>query len=169
MLGLKRGTVKLVPHHKGWALAFEVEKKKLKKKLGKAIINIQHIGSTAVPGLAAKPILDIGAGVRSLAVAKKFMKPLRSLGYHFYKTFQDQILFAKGSDTTRTHYLHVMRYNGPKWRTDRAFRQYLMTHPRRAAAYERLKKNLARRYPENREKYTAGKNTFIKETLKRAA
>ncbi|MEK7584107.1 MAG: GrpB family protein [Patescibacteria group bacterium] len=168
MLGLRRGTVKLVPHHKGWSWAFEVEKKKLKKKLGKAVIDIQHIGSTAIAGMYAKPILDMSAGVKSLSVAKKLAKPLASLGYNFYKTFSGHVLFAKGPDAKRTHYLHFMRHNGSKWKADLLFRDYLRTHSGRARAYVRLKLKLAKQFPSDREWYTVGKDAFIKETLRRA-
>ena len=169
MLGLKRGTVKLVPYHKGWSRAFEVERKKLKKKLGKAVIDIQHIGSTAMPGMHAKPIIDMTAGVKSLSAAKKFVKPLAGLGYHFYKTFGGHVLFAKGPDAKRTHYLHVMKYNGVKWKRDLLFRDYLRKHPSRAKVYSRTKQELAKRFPNDRGRYTAGKDSFIKDTLRRAA
>ena len=161
MIGLKRGTVKLVPHHKQWANAFEQEKKKLLARLGNVIINIEHVGSTAIPGIYAKPIIDMSIGVRRLKDAEKFIKPLDALGYHFYKKFQQQILFAKGPDKKRTHYLHAMRYNGAKWKSDLLFRDFLIKNPARAKAYNRLKQRLAKQYPNDREKYTAGKKSFI--------
>lgn len=168
MIGLKRGTVKLVPHDKKWNVAFEREKNKLMAKVGSIVVDIQHIGSTAIVGIYAKPIIDMSAGVRRLKDAKKLVKPLDKLGYHFYKKFDQQILFAKGADAKRTHYLHVMRYKGAKWKSDALFRDYLLAHPARATAYANLKKKLAKQYPTDREKYTAGKNLFIKTTLRLA-
>jgi len=168
MIGLKRGTVKLLPHDKKWASTFEKEKERLLGNLGKYIVDIQHVGSTSVPGLDAKPIIDMAAGLKRFKDAKKLIKPLDKLGYHFYREFQKQILFAKGPDAKRTHYLHVMRYNGAKWKTDKLFREYLASHPKRAKQYASLKKQLAKQHPDDREKYSTGKDKFIKETIKLA-
>lgn len=165
MIGLKRGTVKLSPYNKKWQTAFEKERQVLKKAAGKILIDIQHIGSTAIPGIHAKPIIDMSAGVRNLKDAKRLVKLFSKMGYNFYKTFQKQILFAKGPDKKRTHYLHVMKYNGTKWKNDLLFRHYLLRHPTRAKTYDTLKKKLARLYPNDREKYTAGKKLFIENTL----
>lgn len=100
MIGLKRGTVKLMPHNKVWFSIFEKEKKHLKKKLGNLAIDIQHIGSTSIPGIPAKPIIDIAVGVRSLKDVKKFPKSLKSLGYKLRKkgSTPHNILFVKGPE-----------------------------------------------------------------------
>lgn len=166
MIGLKRGTVKLLPYNQKWHVAFVKEKKALKRKLGKAVIDIQHVGSTAIPGIHAKPIIDMSAGIRKFKDAKKLIKSLHSLGYKFYRKFGRQILFAKGPDKKRTHYLHVMKYNGAKWKSDLAFREYLLRHPVRAKAYTALKKKLAKQHPNDREQYSAGKKRFIEETIR---
>jgi GrpB-like predicted nucleotidyltransferase (UPF0157 family) len=168
MIGLKRRTVKLVPHDKQWHVAFEREKKVLLKNIGDAAIDIQHVGSTAIKGISAKPIIDISVGVNKLSDAKKLIKPLSRAGYHFYDTHRDRIFFAKGPERRRTHHLHVMRYNGIKWKSDLFFRDYLSAHPARAKAYANVKIKLAKQYPEDREKYTAGKDAFINATLKLA-
>jgi len=165
MIGLKRGTVKLNSNSSGWSRAFAAEKNRILKASRGIILNIQHIGSTAVKGLLAKPIIDMTAGVHSMHEAKKLIEPLASLGYRFYKKFGAQILFAKGPDEKRTHYLHVMKYNGHKWRRDLRFRDYLRTHPARLKQYAQLKRKLASLYPKEREKYTAGKDEFIKQTI----
>ena len=165
MIGLKRGTVKLVPHHKQWATAFEREKKRLLVNLGNIVIAIQHIGSTAIPGIHAKPIIDMSAGVRKFKDAQELVGPLSKMGYNFYRKFGKQILFARGPDRRRTHYLHVMKYNGVKWKNDLLFREFLLKYPARAKAYATLKEKLAKRYPGDREKYTAGKHLFIEKTL----
>ena len=167
-LGLKRGSVKLNPYQKKWSGEFEKERQRLLKKLGNLVVDVQHIGSTSVPGLTAKPIIDMSAGVRRFKDAKKLTKPLRELGYNFDRPFQNQIFFAKGPDAKRTHYLHVMRYNGAKWRNDAVFRDYLRTHSKRAKAYTTLKVKLAKRYQNERQKYSDGKDRFIKETLRLA-
>ena len=168
MIGLKRGSVKLVSHDRHWHAAFERERKRIIASVGAVVVDIQHIGSTAVPDIHAKPIIDMSAGVKRMGDIKKLIRPLSKLGYHFYKEFGEQVLFAKGPDKKRTHYLHVMRYNGAKWRSDMLFRDYLLAHPARAKAYATLKKKLARKYPNDRDKYTAGKHSFIEATLRSA-
>jgi GrpB-like predicted nucleotidyltransferase (UPF0157 family) len=90
------------------------------------------------------------------------------LGYNFYELRGDRFFFAKGPEAKRTHHLHVMRYQGAKWKNDLLFRDYLVVHPARAKAYTDLKKKLAKRYPANRERYTAGKHPFIEATLRLA-
>ncbi len=168
MIGLKRGSVKLAPSQKEWSIEFEREERRLKEVLGHRVVDIQHIGSTSVPGLTAKPIIDISIGIKRFGDTKYLLKPMKRLGYGFYKNFQKQTLFAKGTDARRTHYVHVMRYKGAKWTADMLFRDYLREHPQRARQYGLLKTNLARQFPNDRGEYTNGKNTFIKETLRLA-
>ncbi|MFA6278744.1 MAG: GrpB family protein [Candidatus Paceibacterota bacterium] len=168
MVGLKRGIVKLVRHQKRWKKAFEVERERLLKQLGKLVIDIQHIGSTSISGIEAKPIIDMSAGIRKLRDAGTLIKPLSRLGYTFYRKSGKQIFFAKGLDKKRTHYLHMMRYCGVTWNNDLLFRTYLRNHPQRAKAYATIKLRLAKRYTNDRKKYTAGKSQFIKETLRLA-
>lgn len=166
ILGLKRGSVKLYPYRKQWLADFEKEKQHLLNKLGDLVIDIQHIGSTSVPGLTAKPILDMSAGVKRFKDARKLKKSLRKLGYNFDRTFQNQLFFAKGPDANRTHYLHVMRYKGAKWNNDALFREYLIKHPLRAKEYAKLKTHLAKKYSQERQKYSDGKNAFIKTIIR---
>lgn len=98
----------------GWAKEFEKEKARILKVCGDKVVAVEHIGSTSMPGLAAT-IIDIAVGIKRLKDAKKLLPCLKKLDYHFYKEFQRQRLFvAKGPDEKRTHYLHVMRYNGAK-------------------------------------------------------
>jgi len=165
MIGLKRDSVKLHPYEAKWSLEFEKEKERILKKVGDLVVDVQHIGSTSVPGLTAKPIIDLSVGVRRFKDARKLTPALRALGYGFDRKFQHQLFFAKGSDSKRTHYLHVMKYQGAKWNNDAFFRHYLRSHPARAKAYARLKIKLAKQYPSERQKYSNGKDVFIKETL----
>ena len=108
----------------------------------------------------------MSAGVKSLTDAEKLIKPLAELGYNFYKRFDKQVLFAKGPDHKRTHYLHVMKFNGAKWKDDLLFRDFLIKNPKEANEYAGFKSKLAKLYPENRDKYTEGKDIFIKKVLK---
>lgn len=167
MIGLKRGTVKLMPHNKGWFSIFEKEKKLLKKKLGNLAIDIQHIGSTSISRIPAKPIIDIAVGVRSLKDVKKFPKLLKSSGYKLIEEAGTsyRIFFSKGAEMKRTHHLHVMKYNGRVWKKDILFRDYLRNHKVRAKQYTNLKKSLAKRFSKERLAYTANKSGFINETI----
>lgn len=165
-IGLKRGTVRVVPYQKKWATEFEQEKARILEVCGDKVVAVEHIGSTSVPGLAAKPIIDIAIGVRRLKDAEQLLPSLKKINYHFYKKFQRQRLFvAKGPDEKRTHYLHVMRYNGAKWKTDRLFRNYLRTHPKEVERYSLLKERLAKKYKDDRQAYADGKNAFIKSII----
>ncbi len=167
-IGLKRGTVTVVPHNTRWAAEFEKEKKRIVDACGDQIIAIEHIGSTSVQGMAAKPIIDMSAGIARLYDARSLIEPLSKIGYGFYKQFQHQMLFCKGPDTRRTHYLHVMRYRGSKWQNDLLFRDYLRTHPEEVWRYTNLKETLAARYANDRQSYSDGKDRYIKSVIEKA-
>ncbi len=168
-IGLKRETVKVVLYQKQWAKEFEREKERLLAVCGEMIVAIEHIGSTSVPGLAAKPIIDIAIGIKRFKDTKKLVSVLRELNYHFYKDFQRQRLFvANGPDEKQTHYLHVMRYNGAKWKTDQLFRNYLRTHSEAVEEYSKLKQRLAKTYSNDRQSYADNKNVFIQAVIAKA-
>jgi GrpB-like predicted nucleotidyltransferase (UPF0157 family) len=170
MLGLKRGTVTLTKHHREWAAAFEEEKVNLEKLVGDVAVDIQHFGSTSIPDLSAKPVIDILMAVRSLRDVTKIRATLESAGYEYRDNGSDdmQVLFAKGPEVKRTHYLHVTALDSSGWKTPLAFRDYLRTHPDEVQRYEQLKQKLAARYSDNRAKYTAGKMDYFKEVFAKA-
>lgn len=167
-LGLKRGAVILKKHHKEWAYAFGSEVSNLKNLLGDTPVDIQHIGSTSIPGLAAKPIVDLLMAVKSLSSVNNIRSTLEKAGYEYRENGSDdrQILFAKGPTESRTHYLHITEHGSTVWKSDIAFRDYLRTHPDAVSAYEKLKMELATQYPDKRGDYTAGKAEFIRAVLK---
>ena len=168
MIGLKRGIVKLLPHDKKWKTLYEREQAVLKNKLNSLVVDIQHIGSTSIFGIPAKPIIDVSLGLRKLKDAKKLIKPLATLGYEWRKGVSgpNQWLFVKGPEEKRTHYLHVMCYNGGIWKHDILFRDYLQKNPSRAKQYRMLKEKLATKYANDRGTYTKNKAEFILETIK---
>jgi len=176
MIGLKRGTVKLVPHNSKWAELFEEEKYLLKKTFGDTILAIEHIGSTAIPGIPAKPIIDINIGVKSLEVARDMKEKFEKLGYEHRpfvpgKTKDDlkwQELYVKGPEEKRTHYVHVTVFGGSYWKNDLLFRDFLRKNSERAKQYAKLKEQLAEKYADNRAIYTENKEQFINETLEMA-
>lgn len=171
MIGLKRGTVKLAPHNKKWVELFEKEKKILQKKLGDSVVDIQHIGSTAIPGIPAKPIIDISLGIHVMKDAKELIKPLKELGYELRPEFGGpniQRLFVKGPESKRTHYLHVMKFKGSIWNKDLLFRDYLRKYREQAKQYADLKRKLAKNFVDDRGRYTTAKAKFIHDILKQA-
>jgi GrpB-like predicted nucleotidyltransferase (UPF0157 family) len=170
MIGLKRGTVTLEKHHGEWAAAFEAEKANLEQLAGDVALDIQHFGSTSIPGLAAKPIIDILMAVRSLRDVGKIRAALEGAGYEYRENGSDdvQILFAKGPEVKRTHYLHITALGSSGWQNPLAFRDYLRTHPDELRRYEELKQKLAERYSDHRAKYTAGKKDYVDAVVTRA-
>lgn len=174
MIGLKRGTVKLLPHNKKWAQLFEKEKKLLIKTFGNTIITIEHIGSTAISGIPAKPILDMDIGVRSLKIARQMKKKFEKLGYeyrpfkpgHTKKDLKEQELYVKGAEAKRTHHAHVAVYGSDYWNNDLIFRDYLRQNPKRAKQYANLKRRLAKLHANDRETYTKSKMIFIQKTIR---
>jgi len=169
-IGLKRGTVILKNHHQEWAEEFESEKNFLKNLLGDVIIDIQHIGSTAVPELIAKPIIDMLMAVKSLKDISGFKSLLENTGYQFRENGSNdlKVLFVKGPEERRTHYLHITELGSSVWHDDLAFRDYLRTHPAAVSEYQKIKENLASLYTDRREEYTKGKNEFINSILDKA-
>jgi GrpB-like predicted nucleotidyltransferase (UPF0157 family) len=137
------------------------------------VLGIEHFGSTAVPGLAAKPIIDILIAVVSLTRAKATMvEPITGLGYVYWvenpKT--DRMFFVKGMPPygeRRTHHVHITEPDGEMWRRRLAFRDYLRARPDEARRYEALKRDLAVRYPTDREGYTDAKTEFVEAVHRR--
>lgn len=173
VIGLKRGTVKLVPHDPKWSVLFDDEKKLLKNTFGYIIIAIEHIGSTAIPDIPAKPIIDINIGVKSLEIARSMKEKFEKLGYehrpfvlgYIKNESRRRELYVKGSESKRTHHAHVTVYGNNYWENDLLFRDYLRKNYIRANQYAELKTELAEKHVDNREIYTKNKEQFIKETL----
>lgn len=170
-LGLKRGTVQVVPYNPVWPQRFEEEKARLKAALGDIVYDIEHAGSASVPGLAAKPIIDIIASVDSLEVYKQLIKPLEQLGYEFMseRIFDDRVFFPKGPREKRTHHLSLVVKDSTGWYDPLKFRDYLRTHEDAREAYQTLKETLAAKYPNDRASYTRAKETMITDIMNQVA
>ena len=171
MTGLKRGTVKLVMHQDKWDAEAKRIMKELKGLLGNTVVDIQHIGSTAVASIHAKPIIDIAIGVYNLADIMPYIDVLGKNGFIFRgEDVPNQILFVKGDleKDVRTHHIHVVKWKGTEWNNYISFRDYLNAFPEKAMAYDKLKQELAVRFPEERRQYTEGKQPLINEFLKEA-
>ncbi|MFA6322002.1 MAG: GrpB family protein [Candidatus Buchananbacteria bacterium] len=170
MIGLKRGTVKLVPPQKKWSKSFMVEKKKIEAMPLKQKINVEHIGSTAINNMPAKPIIDLAVGTKKFKDGYRLIKSLETLGYKYRPKASkknSRLFFRKGSDSRVTHHLHVIKYQGRVWQDLISFRDYLNKSKSTAKSYLKLKKNLSHKFFNNRKKYLAGKNKFIKSIVKK--
>lgn len=171
MLGCERNLVRLVPYQAGWADLFQQEAERLRAALGENVVGVEHVGSTAVPGLDAKPILDIVVAVRDMADATSFENVLAPLGY-VHKAENDRpgrLYFAKRTpDDRSTHHLNITEVGTECWFTHVAFRDYLREHPQAREEYRQLKLDLARRHALDRAAYQEGKEEFIDKVLSAA-
>ena len=177
MIGLKRGTVKLCEHEKEWEIEAQNTISRLKKILGNVIKDIQHVGSTSILSIKAKPIIDIAVAVDDFNDILALEKELKDEGF-YYRPQSDlggQLLFASGSlyegtGDLQTHFIHVVRTNSMDWMNYINFRDYLNSTPPVAKEYEALKVSLALQAPidSGREKYLKGKHDFIVYTLRKA-
>jgi GrpB-like predicted nucleotidyltransferase (UPF0157 family) len=166
-IGLHRKEVCVVEYDPEWSRAYEKEKSALLEDISSIILGIEHIGSTSVPGLCAKPLIDMVVGVSDLADAELLQEALEKRGYEYRggQGREDRILYAKGPREKRTHMLHVVVHNMEEWNRLIAFRDHLRNNPEVAQHYEKLKRELAEKYPKNRDMYTSGKNDFIHQVL----
>jgi GrpB-like predicted nucleotidyltransferase (UPF0157 family) len=144
----------------GWPARFEAERAALLAAVGGALADLEHVGSTAVPGLAAKPIIDILAGVASLADAERCIAPLAALGYAYVPAYEAAVPERRYFRKPGFH-LHMVELGGPFWDRHLLFRDYLRAHPKQALHYQQLKRVLAARCGDDPEAYTRGKGGFV--------
>jgi GrpB-like predicted nucleotidyltransferase (UPF0157 family) len=169
MLGLKKGMVRLVPYSHEWKGLFESEKRALCEHLAHLAVDIQHVGSTAVPGLAAKPILDIAIGVAQIADVEKCIPLLEGIGYSYAgELFDGDHCLMKGTEGNTTHHLHLVVFDGERWRNYLCFRDHLRRSKEARQRYRDLKAELAAKFPHCRERYTEGKSAFIQGIVQQA-
>ncbi len=163
MIGLKRGTVDVVPYALDWGPAFQKEALLLRKALGQAALAIEHIGSTAIPGMPAKPIIDLMVAVADLAKSRQLIPLLEDAGYDHrpHDCVPDRHFFAKGEDGERTHHLSMADASSTFWRCQMSFRDYLRTDHQAAVQYANLKIELASKCHNDRNSYTDAKEPFI--------
>lgn len=168
-MGLKVGTVKLEKYNSNWVNNFKQEKEILSKIFGDIAIKIEHIGSTSIEGLSAKPIIDIAVAVNKLKDFEKVKTYFEKEPYSIKgDSVDDEILVRKGSEDNRTHFIHVMELNSKRYQDTIIFRDYLRNHIDTLKAYEKLKEDLANKYADNRKMYTDSKNEFIQEVIEKA-
>lgn len=162
-LSLGDEPIQISPYDPGWQASFERERDALEEAIGAWISGgVHHVGSTAVPGLDAKPIVDILVGVESLEASRACFGPLADLGY-MYAPYRSEVMhwFCKPHPSRRTHHLHLVPASSPRFAAELAFRDRLRAEPSLAGEYAALKRELAARFPEDREAYTDAKAAFI--------
>ena len=169
-LGLPKGKVRIVPYHSAWRQLFEKEKKKIDKTFGQRVEGIEHIGSTAIPGMPAKPVIHILVAIKKLSDAPQFTLLLKKIGYvHRELPFKSgRVFFAKGPENRRTFHLSLVAANSAEWRDSLLFCEYLLTHKDAALEYANLKISLAKKFANDRNAYTAAKQTFIRNIIREA-
>lgn len=172
---LKKDQVNIVPYDSQWPKLAQVEIDKIKSVFPlDTIIDIQHVGSTAITGLSAKPILDIQIAVQSLEMMTLIAVPLlQKLGYEYWSEDPNpnRMFFVKGMPPfgeKRTHHIHIFEYNSEHWKNKLIFRDYLRIHKTLAKEYEQLKIKLAQEYLYDREEYTNKKLDFVNRVLQLA-
>lgn len=125
-------------------------------------MDIEHVGSTAIPGMSAKPIIDIMIGVESLVASVSLIPVLKNAGYCYFPYKKDIMhWFCKPSPEYREYHLYLIPRDSHEWRARTAFRDYLRAHPKAAQDYLKLKQSLARQFRNDREAYTAAKAAFV--------
>ena len=169
-LGLARGAVRIVPYDPAWPALFDAEVARLAPILAAhgVTLRLEHTGSTAVPGLAAKPILDILAGWQGEGSREAAIRGLESAGYldRGESGIPGRDFFRRGEP--RQYHVHLARVGSTFWNDHLTFRDHLRARPDVAAAYAALKRQLAARYPTDREAYIEAKTEFVLEALANA-
>lgn len=153
-----------------WPARFEQERLALEAAIGDwAVGGIHHIGSTAVPGLHAKPIIDVLVGVEGLVISRACFEPLAELDYLYapYRT-EEMHWFCKPHPSRRTHHLHLVPEHSARFCDELVFRDLLRSNPEAAKEYAALKRRLAARFEQDRDAYTEAKSSFIQGILKAA-
>lgn len=158
-----------------WPSLFEEEAHRLRARLGSSALRIEHVGSTSIPGLAAKPVIDIQVSVASLAPHGRYVDAMAALGYRHVALGDFDLVypfFHKPAEWPGTHHVHLCEAGGEQERKHLVFRNHLRAHPQVAAQYEALKRELARTHdtstPQSMETYSLSKSEFVADVLRAA-
>ncbi len=169
----KEDEIALETYDPNWPKLAEQEIQNLTNALSMhQVCDIQHMGSTSIPGLEAKPIIDLMIAVRTMDEAQPLISPIEELGYSFWtQSPKDKLFFVKGMPPygkKRTHHIHIVTIDGEHWQNRLLFREFMREHPQECKKYLRLKRKLAQDHRYDREAYTDAKTEFVKQVLKKA-
>jgi GrpB-like predicted nucleotidyltransferase (UPF0157 family) len=167
------GAILIQDYDLRWPAMFADEWAHIAVALGSVLVTVEHVGSTAVPGLAAKPIIDLLVGVRSLTQARSTcVAPLQQLGYVYLPEYEswlpEELFFRQGPPGPWTHHVHLMEPTAVRWGEQLLFRDYLRAHPEVAQEYGQLKRALAAAVGDDVVGFRAGKRPFIQAVLAKA-
>ncbi len=175
VIGLKKGIVRIEKYNPGWKEEFNKEKKDLKKIFGDIALSIEHVGSTSVVGLSAKPIIDIAIGVDSLENIAKIKEKILKFPYYSIKenNADGEVLMRRGvpinlgedKPSFITHFIHIMEIDSIKYKETLVYRDYLIKNNEALKEYDNLKQKLSIKYQNDRKAYSKAKNEFIKSIL----
>lgn len=159
--------VLIAPYDPSWPTEFQREQALLGRLLAPWLAGpIEHVGSTAIPGMAAKPVIDIMAAVPSLDASRPAIQALKAANYQYWPYKADLMhWFCKPSDAHRTHHLHLVPHASQLWKARLGFRDALRNDQALATAYGQLKLELAKQYRHDREAYTESKSRFVEQVL----
>ena len=157
--------IEILPDDPAWVAKYEEARTEILRAVGEEVRSIEHIGSTAVPGLEAKPIIDILLALGAFPPSSHAIAALQMLGYEYLGEhgIPDRHFFRKGRP--RSHHLHVVQPGGAHWTRHIRFRDLLRAKPSLRAEYASLKVSLARRFGEDRQSYTKAKGDFIRRAM----
>ncbi len=165
--------IELVQYSTLWPVMYEEIKNQFYSSFGEKIAKIEHIGSTSVPGLSAKPIIDVLLGVNKLKDAEEIIPNMEQLGYEYVFKYEDIMperrYFVKWQEGKSLHHIHTVEITSEFWKRHLLFRDYLRLHDNVRDEYYRLKKQLADIDWEDKMGYTDAKTEFIRKTEKEAA
>ena len=161
--------VGIVSYNPNWKEIYKEESKKIKNVLSDIIVDIHHIGSTAIPGIKAKPVIDILVEVKDIEAVDRYNNKMEELGYEVMGEYgiPKRRFFRKGGNK-RTHHIHIFQVGNEEIERHINFKEYLIAHPDKAREYSKLKEKLTNKYTYDVENYTNGKSDFIKEIDRKA-
>jgi GrpB-like predicted nucleotidyltransferase (UPF0157 family) len=168
-LGLQRGVVRLVEYDPAWPVLFIAEQQRILEKCRTLTLRLEHVGGTSIPGMCAKPILDIAAGRPRDSSIQDYVAALEQAGYEHRgeRGVPGRQYFRRGQP--RAYHVHLVEEAGPLWRDFLAFRDYLRAHAEDARRFAELKRRLAARFPHDREGYMDAKSSYVADILRLAA
>ncbi len=161
--------VGVVSYNPNWKKMYKEESEKIKNILNDIIVDIHHIGSTAIPGIKAKPVIDILVEVKNIKAVDQYNNKMEELRYEVMGEhgIPKRRFFRKGGNK-RTHHIHIFQAGNEEIERHINFKEYLITHPDKGREYSKLKEKLVNKYAYDVENYTNGKSDFIKEIDKKA-
>jgi GrpB-like predicted nucleotidyltransferase (UPF0157 family) len=168
-LGLESGVVRLVEYDPGWPALFAAEQQRIHDQAGTLALRLEHVGGTSIPGMCAKPVLDIAAGRPRDASTRDYVTALQRAGYEHRgeRGVPGRQFFCRGEP--RAYHVHLVEEGGPLWRDYVAFRNFLRAHAEAARQFADLKRVLAARFSQDREAYMNAKSSHVQDILRLAS